>query len=117
MLFLIVVLTIFIYAPLAVRLLRGGGPRRLWLGFAIALSLLLSLALVTAGLYAVPNTVRLVLFFCGVGAPTLLLATLLLHLSHWLKWGAGAQALAAVGGSLVGVVLGTLLLVYGLRTW
>src|SRR5678815_2702969 len=55
MLFLIVILVIFIYAPLAVRLLTRGGPRRLWLGFIAALSLLLSLAFVAAAVYAVPN--------------------------------------------------------------
>lgn len=117
MFFLIVVAVIFIYAPLAIGLLTRGGPRRLWLGFAVALSLLLSLAFVTAAVYAVPNTVRLLLFFCGFGGSTLLLTTLLLHLSHLFQWGQSAQALAAFGGSILGVVLGILLVVYGLRSW
>jgi|SRR5688572_12725635 len=117
MLFLIVILAIFIYTPLAVRLLARGGRRRLWLGFIVALSLLLCLAFVAAAVYAVPNTVRLVLFFCGFGGFILLLTTLLLHVSHLFQWGRSAQALAALGGSLLGAVLGMLAVVYGLRSW
>ena len=117
MLFLIVILVILIYAPLAVRLLTRGGPRRLWLGFIAALSLLLSLAFVAAAVYAVPNTVRLVLFFCGFGGFTLLLTTLLLHVSHLFRWGQSAQALVAFGGGILGAVLGMLTVVYGLRSW
>jgi hypothetical protein len=60
---------------------------------------------------------RLVLFFCGFGGSTMLLTTLLLQVSHWFQWGRSAQALAAFGGSILGVVLGMLLVVYGLRSW
>jgi hypothetical protein len=119
MFFLIVVAVIFIYAPVAVRLLTRGGPPRLWLGFAAALSLVLCLGFVTAAVYAetVPEKTRLVLFFLGFGGSTFLLTTLFLHLSHLFRWGQGAQALAAFGGSILGVVLGTLVVVYGLRSW
>ena len=117
MLFLIVILAIFIYAPLAVRLLTRGGPRGLWLGFIAALSLLFCLAIIAAAVYAVPNTPRLLLFFCGFGGSILLLTTLLLHVSHWFQWGRSTQALAALGGSILGAVLGMLTVVYGLRSW
>ena len=94
-----------------------GGRRGLWLGFAAALSLLLSLAWVTATVYKVPNTLRLVLFFCGVGGSTLLLTTLLLHVSHLFQWGHSRQTLVAFGGGILGMALGMLLVVYGLHSW
>jgi len=117
MLFLVLVLAMFIYAPVAVRLLNHGGRRRLWVGFAAALSLLLSLALMTAAVYRVPDTLWLVLFFCGVGSLALLMTTLVLHVSDLFQWGQSGQALAAFFGSILGVVLGTLLIVYGLHSW
>ena len=117
MFFLVVVAAIFIYSPLALRLLSRGGPRRLWLGFVVTFSIVFCLAVVTANVYAVPNTLRLLLFFCGFGGSTLLLTTILLHLSHLFQWRQSAQALAAFGGSILGVVLGMLLVVYGLRSW
>jgi|SRR5215203_5352135 len=117
MLFGILVLVIFVYARVAVRLLNHGGRRRLWVGFAAALSLLLSLALITATVYRVPDKFRLVLFFCGVSGLALLMTTLVLHVSDLFHWGPSGQALAAFGGSILGVVLGTLLVVYGLHSW
>jgi len=117
MFFLIVVAAIFIYSPVALRLLTRGGPRRLWLGFAVTFSLVLCLAVVTANVYAVPNTLRLLLFFCGFGGSTLLFTTMLLHLSHLFQWRQSAQVLAAFGGSALGAVLGMLLVVYGLSSW
>jgi len=115
--FLIVVAVIFIYSPVAVRLLSRSGLRGLWLGFAAAFSLLLSVALVTAAVFSVPSTLRLLLFFSGFGGSTLLLTTLLLHLSHLFRWSRSAQALAAFGGSILGALLGMLWVVYGLRSW
>ena len=117
MLFLILFVIILIYAPVAVKLLMRGGRRGLWLGFAAALSLLISLAWVTATVYKVPNTLRLVLFFCGVGGSTLLLTTLLLHVSHLFQWGHSRQTLVAFGGGILGMALGMLLVVYGLHSW
>jgi hypothetical protein len=117
MLFLILVLAMFVYAPVAVKLLSQGGRPRLWLGFAVGLFLLFSLAWLTATVYAVPDTLRLVLFFCAVGGLALFMTTLLLHVSQLFRWGQSGQALAAFGGSILGVVLGTLLAVYGLHSW
>lgn len=117
MIFLIVIAVIFAYAPTAVWMLDRGGVRKLWLTFVIAFLLIVCVALVVSAIYKVPNTARLVLFACGFGGSTLLCTTVVLHLSHWFGLGQSTRALAAIGGAIIGVLIGMLLVVYGLHSW
>lgn len=98
-------------------MLDRGGVGKLWLTFATAFLLIVLSALIVASVYNVPSTTRLVLFVCGFGGSTLLCTTVVLHLSHYFRLGQSTRALAAIGGALVGALLGMLLVVYGLRSW
>ncbi len=117
MIFLIVIAVIFAYAPTAVWMLDRGGVRKLWLTFGIAFFSIVLFALVVSKIYDVRNTAKLVLFVCGFGGSTLLLSTVFLHLGHYFHWGKSARAFAAIGGAIIGVLIGMLLVVYGLRSW
>lgn len=97
MLFLVLFALGLIYVPVALRLVARGGPLRLWLGFAGVLLVLLAFALVTAHIYAVPHTLRLVLCFTGFGGSIFLLTTLFLDLNHRWHWQQSSQVLAVYG--------------------
>ena len=117
MIFLILIVVMFAYAPTAVWMLDRGGLRKLWLTFGIALLSIILSGLVVSRVFDVPNTIRLMLCVFGLGGATLLCTTVFLHLSHRFRWGQSARALAAVGGCIVGGVSGMLLVIYGLRSW
>ena len=105
------------YSPAALWIFDRCGVGKLWLTFAITFLSIILLGTVVATIHNVPNTIRLVLFLCGFGGPTLLCSTGFLHLSHYFRLGQSTRVLAVVGGAIFGLVIGMLLVVYGLRSW
>jgi len=108
---------ILAFAPAAVWALRGGGLQRLWMLCTLAL---LSIVLLTVGLsvrYSVPSTARVAVYLLALCGPSILLATSFLSLSSIFTRAPLAQLAAASAGSIAGLALGFITVVYGLRVW
>jgi hypothetical protein len=108
---------ILAFAPAGVWALRGGGLRRLWLRCTLTLLSIVVLAVGLSVRYSVPSTARVAVYllvFCG---PSILLATSVLSLSRTFTRAPLGQLAAAAVGSIGGLALGFIIVVYGLRIW
>jgi hypothetical protein len=105
------------FAPIAVWVLRVGGLRRLWLLCALALLGLLLVALVLSAVYSVPSTWRVLYYSLVFVGPSILLSTGSLTVESAIEGALSAQLIAAFAGSLVGLAVGFVLVVYVLGVW
>lgn len=105
------------FAPIAVWVLRVGGLRRLWLLCAFALLGLLLVALVLSFVYSVPSTWRVVYYSLAFVGPSLLCATGSLTVANSFARALPVQLSAAFAGSLIGLAIGFLVVVYVFRVW
>jgi hypothetical protein len=114
MLTLVVLPLILAFAPAAVWAFRTGGLRRLWLLGAFALLALILAALVLSAVYSVPSEWRVVLYFLVFVGPSVLFANAVLTVASALESALRTQLIAAFVGSLVGLAVGFVAVVYGL---
>jgi hypothetical protein len=114
MLTLFVLPLILVFAPAAVWAFRAGGLRRLWLLGAFALLALILAALVLSAVYSVPSEWRVVLYFLVFVGPSVVFTNTVLTVASALESALWTQLIAAFVGSLVGLAVGFVAVVYGL---
>jgi hypothetical protein len=116
MMAVLIVPLILAFSPAAVWALRAGGLRRLWALCGLMLLSILFLAIVVSIKYSVPSSARVALYFLAVCGPSILLATSALSISALTRAPQG-QLAAAFIGSIAGLAVGFIVIVYGLRVW
>src|SRR5215210_5808418 len=117
MLTLFVLPLILGFALAAVWALRAGGLRRLWVLGAFALLALILVALVLSAVYSVPSVWRVVLYFLVFVGPSVLFTNAALTVASAFESTLWIQLIAAFVGSLVGLAVGYVAVVYGLGVW
>jgi hypothetical protein len=101
----------------AVWAFRVGGQRRLWLTCALALLAVLLLALVLSAVYSVPSTWRVVYYFMVFVGPSILFASGSLTLASGFARTVPLQLITAFAGSMIGLAVGYVAVVYVLVVW
>ena len=117
MITLFVVPLILAFSPVAVWALRVGGLRLLWLLCALTLLAVVILALVLSAVYSVPSVRLVVLYFLGLVGPPILFAAVSLTLASGLARTLPLQLVTAFAGSIIGLGLGFVVVIYGLGLW
>jgi hypothetical protein len=112
-----ILLLVLAFSPAAVWALRVGGPRRLWLLCALTLLAVLLLALLLSSVYSVPSAWRVVLYFVGFVGPSILFATGSLTLASSFARTLPVELLTAFAGSMIGLAVGFVAVVYVLGVW
>jgi hypothetical protein len=108
---------ILAFSPAAVWALRVGGLRRLWLLCVLALLAVALLALFLYAVYSVPRVWQVVLYSLGFVGPSILMATGALTLASGFARTLALQLVTAFAGSMSGLALGFVVVVYVLRVW
>jgi hypothetical protein len=108
---------ILAFSPAAVWALRVGGLRRLWLLCALALLAVLLLALVLSAVYSVPSAWRVILYSLAFVGPSILFATGSLTLASGFARTLPVQVVTAFAGSMIGLAVGFIAVVYVLGVW
>jgi len=117
MMSLFVLPLILAFTPIAVWALRVGGMRRLWLLCALALLALVVVALTLSAIYSVPSTWRVVYYSLASVGPSVLFATGSLAVANAFARSLSVQLLATFAGSLIGLAVGFVVVVYVLGVW
>jgi hypothetical protein len=117
MITLFVLPLILAFAPIAVWALRVGGPKRLWLLCAIALLALVVAALMLSAMYSVPSSRRVVYYSLASVGPSVLFATGSLAAANAFARSLPVQLIAALAGSLIGLAVGFVIVIYALGIW
>jgi hypothetical protein len=117
MITLVVLPLILAFAPVAVWALRVGGLRLLWLLCALALFVGHLTALVLSFVYSVPSTWRVVYYSLAFVGPSLLFATGSLTVANIFARTLPVQLITAFAGSLIGLAIGFVVVVYVLGVW
>jgi hypothetical protein len=117
MITLFVLPLILAFAPIAVWALRVGGLRRLWLLCAIALLALVVAALMLSAMYSVPSSRRVVYYSLASVGPSVLFATGSLAAANAFARSLPVQLIAALAGSLIGLAVGFVIVIYALGIW
>jgi hypothetical protein len=112
MITLFVLPLILAFAPVAVWALRVGGLGRLWLLCALALFAELLAALVLSIVYPVPSTWRVVYYSLAI-----LFATGSLTVASAFERAPSAQITTAFAGSMLGLAVGFVVVVYVFGVW
>ena len=108
---------ILAFSPVAVWAFRVGGLRRLWMLCALALLALILLALLLSAAYSVPNVWRVILYLLGLVGPPVLLATGSLTLASGFARTLPLQLITAFAGSIIGLAVGFIAVVYVFGVW
>ena len=114
--------TLFILLVLAVSLVavgafRVGGLRGLWLLCALALLAVILLSLVLSAVYSVPSAWLVILCLLAFVGPPILLATGSLTLVSGFARTLPLQLASAFAGSIIGLAVGIVVVVYVLGVW
>ncbi len=117
MITLFVVPLILAFGPAAVWALRVGGLRLLWLLCALTLLAVILLALFLSAVYSVPSVWRVVLYFLGFVGPQILITTGSLTLASGFAKTLPLQLIVAFAGSMIGLGVGFVVVVYVLGVW
>jgi hypothetical protein len=117
MLTLFILPLILAFAPAAVLAFRAGGLWRLWLLGVFALLALILVALVLSAVYSVPSVWRVVLYFLVFVGPSVLFTNAALTVVSVFESALWTQLITALVGNLVGLAVGFVVAVYGLRVW
>ncbi len=117
MIMLFVFPLILSFTPIAVWALRAGGLRRLWLLCALALLASLLAALVLSAVYSVPSTWRVLYYSLTFVGPSLLFTTSSLTVANTFTRALSVQLTTAFAGSLIGLAIGFVVIVYVLGVW
>jgi hypothetical protein len=111
---LLLVLAVSLVAVLA---LRVGGLRLLWLLCALTLLAVVVLALILSAVYSVPSAWRVVLYFLGFVGPPMVFTSGSLTLASGFARTLALQLITAFAGSLIGLAVGIVVVVYVLGVW
>ena len=117
MITLFVLPLILAFAPVAVWALRVGGLRRLLLMATLALLALVLVALILSAAYSVPSTWRVVHYSLVSVGPSILFATGSLAVVNTFARTLTVQLIATFAGSLIGLAVGFVVVVYVLGVW
>ncbi len=113
----VLLLLVLALSLIAVGVLRVGGLRRLWLLCALTLLAIVLLALFLSVIYSVPSAWRVVLYFLGFVGPPILFATASLMLASGFARTLPLQLVVAFTGSMVGLAVEIVVVVYLLGVW
>jgi hypothetical protein len=113
----LLVLLVLPVSLVAVGAFRVGGLRSLWLLCALALLGVVLLSLVLSGLYSVPSAWLVVLYFLAFVGPPILFAACSLTLASGFARTLPLQLVTAFAGSLAGLAVGIVMVVYVLGVW
>jgi hypothetical protein len=108
---------ILAFSPAAVWALRVGGLRLLWSLCAFALLAVVLLALFLSAVYSVPSVWLLILYFLGFVGPPMVFATGSLTLASGFARTLPLQLVTALAGSIIGLGVGIVVVVYVLGLW
>jgi len=117
MITLFVLPLILAFGPIAVWALRVGGLRRLWLLCVLTLLVLVLVALMLSAIYSVPSSWRVVHYSLASAGPSVLFATGSLVVMNTFARALPVQVIAAFSGSLIGLAVGIVVVVYVLGVW
>jgi hypothetical protein len=114
--------TLFLLLVLAVSLVavgafRVGGLRWLWLLCALVLLAVVLLSVLLSAVYSVPSAWLVVLYLLAFVGPPILFATGSLTLASGYTRALPLQLGAAFAGSLIGLAVGFVVVVYVLGVW
>jgi hypothetical protein len=112
-----VVPLILAFSPAAVWALRVGGLRLLWSLCAFALLAVVLVALFLSAVYSVPSVWLLILYFLGFVGPPMVFATGSLTLASGFARTLPLQLVTALAGSMIGLGVGIVVVVYVLGVW
>ena len=112
-----VVPLILAFSPAAVWALRVGGLRLLWSLCAFALLAVVLVALFLSAVYSVPSVWLVVLYSLGFVGPPILFATAFLTLASGFARTLPFQLIVAFAGSMIGLAVGLVVVVYVLGVW
>src|ERR671916_1683263 len=113
----VLVVLVLVISLIAVGVLRVGGMRWLWLLCALVLLALVVLALVLSAIYSVPSAALVILYLMGFVGPPILLATCSLTLTSGFVSSLPLQLVVAFAGSMIGLAVGIVVVVYVLGVW
>ena len=112
-----ILLLVLVLSPAAVWAFRAGGLRRLWLLCALTLLAVLLLSLVLSAVYSVPSTWRVILYHMAFVGPSILFASGSRALASGFARTVPLQLITALAGSMIGLALGYVAVVFVLGVW
>ena len=113
----LLLLLVLAFSLVAVGAFRVGGLRWLWLLCALALLAVILLSLVLSAVYAVPSAWLVILYLLAFAGPPILLATGSLTLVSGFARTLPLQLASAFAGSIIGLAVGFVVVVYVLGVW
>ena len=117
MITLFVVPLILAFSPVAVWALRVSGLRLLWSLCAFAILAVVLLALFLSAVYSVPSAWLVVLYSLGFVGPPIVFATGTLTFTRAFARTLPLQLVVAFAGSVIGLGVGMVVVVYVLGVW
>jgi di/tricarboxylate transporter len=117
MITLFVLPLILAFAPIALWALSVGGLRRLWLVCALALLALVVVAFMLSAIYSVPSSWRVLYYSLALVGPSLVFATGSLAVANTFARSLPVHLIATFAGSLIGLAVGLVVVVYVLGVW
>jgi hypothetical protein len=108
---------ILAFGPAAVWALKVGGLRLLWSLCAFALLALVLLALFLSAVYSVRSAWLVILYLLGFVGPPIVFATGSLTLASGFTRTLSLQLVVAFAGSIIGLGVGMVVVVYVLGVW
>jgi hypothetical protein len=113
----LLVLLVLAVSLVAVGALRVGGLRWLWLLCALALLAVVLLSLVLSAIYSVSSAWLIILYFLAFVGPPILFASGSLTLVSGSARTLPIQIVTALAGSIIGLAVGIVVVVYVLGVW
>ena len=113
----LLVLLVLAVSLVAVGAFRVGGLRWLWVLCALALLAVILLSLVLSAVYSVPSAWLVILYLLAFVGPPILLATGSLTLVSGFARTLLLQLASAFAGSIIGLAVGIVVVVYVLGVW
>ncbi len=117
MITLFVLPLVLAFSPIAVWVLRVGGLRWLWLLCALALLAVVLSSLVLSAVYSVLSLWLVIFYFLAFVGPSILIATGSLTLVSGFVRTLPLQLVVAFAGSVIGLAVGIVAVVYVLGVW
>ena len=113
----LLLLVVLAVSLVAVGAFRVGGLRWLWLMCALALLAVILLSLMLSAVYSVPSAWLVILYLLAFVGPPILLATGSLTLVSGFARTLPLQLASAFAGSIIGLAVGIVVVVYVLGVW
>jgi hypothetical protein len=113
----LLVLVVLAVSLVAVGAFRVGGLRWLWMLCALALLAVVLLSVVLSAVYSVPRAGLVILYFLAFVGPPILLTTGSLTLVSSFARTLPLQLVTALAGSIIGLAVGIVVVVYVLGVW